>query len=141
MRYFTIILSAVLITMASCKKEKGFASTIELNEMTDTASILKYSGDFASGPFGTVSGKAEVYKKAAAIEVKLAGFNSSNGPALHVFISKEAMPINFIDLGALKSTTGNQVYSVSGMPDFMDYKYISIHCVAYNHLFGSALLQ
>jgi hypothetical protein len=51
------------------------------------------------------------------------------------------MPVNFIDLGALKSTIGNQVYNVVGMPDFMDYKYISIHCVAYNHLFGSALLQ
>jgi hypothetical protein len=51
------------------------------------------------------------------------------------------MPVNSIDLGALKSTTGNQVYSVVGMPDFLDYKYISIHCVDYNHLFGSALLQ
>jgi hypothetical protein len=88
-----------------------------------------------------VTGKAEIYKKATAIEVNLAGFNSSNGPALHVFISKEAMPVNSIDLGALKSTTGNQVYSVVGMPDFLDYKYISIHCVDYNHLFGSALLQ
>ena len=109
--------------------------------MTDTASVLKYSGDFVSEPYGTVTGKVEIYKKAIVIEVKLAGINSSNGPALHVFISKEAMPINFIDLGSLKSTTGNQVYSVSGMPDFMDYKYISIHCVAYKHLFGSALLQ
>ncbi|MEO7488091.1 MAG: hypothetical protein ABIU77_13360, partial [Ferruginibacter sp.] len=111
MRYFTIIFGAVLIAMASCKKEKGFAPTTELNEMTDTASVLKYSGDFTSGPYGTVTGKAEIYKKVTAIEVKLAGFNSSNGPALHVFISKEAMPVNFIDLGALKSTTGNQVYS------------------------------
>ena len=133
---FLICLSALII---SCKKDN--TATIALNEMTDTSAVLKYSGDFTSGPFGTVTGKAEIYKKATAIQVKLAGFNSSNGPALHVFISKEAMPVNFIDLGALKSTTGNQVYSVSGMPDFMDYKYILIHCVAYNHLFGSALLQ
>lgn len=133
---FLICLSSLII---SCKKNN--TPTIVLNEMTDTASVLKYSGDFTSGPYGTVTGKAEIYKKATTIEVKLAGFNSSNGPALHVFISNEAMPVNFIDLGALKSTTGNQVYSVLGMPDFMDYKYISIHCVAYNHLFGSALLQ
>ena len=131
-----ICLSSLII---SCKKNN--TPTIVLNEMADTASVLKYSGDFTSGTYGTVTGKAEIYKKTTAIEVKLAGFNSSNGPALHVFISKEAMPVNFIDLGALKSTTGNQVYPVSGMPDFTDYKYISIHCVAYNHLFGSALLQ
>ena len=133
---FLICLSSLII---SCKKNN--TPTVVLNEMTDTAAVLKYSGDFTLGPYGTVSGKAEIYKKATAIEVKLAGFNSSNGPALHVFISKEAMPVNFIDLGALKSTTGNQVYPVSVMPDFMDYEYILIHCVAYNHLFGSALLQ
>lgn len=109
----------------------------------DTSSIpgLIYRGDFTSGPFGTVTGKAEIYKTASNYDVKLANFNSSNGPALHVYLSKEAMPINFIDLGVLKSTAGNQVYSIAGMPDFTDYKYISIHCVAFNHLFGSALLK
>ena len=133
---FLIGLSSVII---SCKKNN--TPDIYLNEMTDTSAVLKYSGSFATGPYGTVTGMAEVYKKASMYEVKLANFNSSNGPALHVYISKEAMPINFIDLGALKSTIGNQVYSVPGMPDFRDYKYISIHCIDYNHLFGSALLQ
>lgn len=140
MRYLTVILCALLMAAVSCKKENG-ASTAELNEMTDTAAVLKYSGNFVSGPYGTVTGKAEIYNKGATFEIKLAGFNSTNGPDLHVFISKEAMPVSFIDLGALKSTTGNQVYAVTGMPDFMDYKYVSIHCVAFNHLFGSALLQ
>jgi hypothetical protein len=141
MRNTIFIVCALMIFVTSCKKETGFASTIPLNEMADTTAVLVYSGTFGSGPYGTVSGLAEVYKKAMTFEVRLAGFNSTNGPALHVFISKEAMPINFIDLGALKSTSGNQVYSVAGMPDFTDYKFISIHCVAYNHLFGSALLQ
>ena len=117
------------------------APTTNLNEVTDTTARLVYNGTFASGPFGTVSGEAEIYKKGMSFEVKLANFNATNGPALHVFISKEAMPVNFIDLGSLKSTMGNQVYTVNGMPDFAAYKYISIHCVAYNHLFGSALLK
>ena len=134
MRLLFILLICLSALIISCKKNN--TATIVLNEMTDTAAVLKYSGDFASGPYGTVTGKAEIYKKATAIEVKLAGFNSTNGPALHVFISKEVMPLNFIDLGALKSTTGNQIYSVLRIPDFMVYKYISIHCVAYNHLFG-----
>jgi len=135
--------------MASCKKEGQYAPTTVLNEMIDSMPgidssklpMLKYSGDFTSGPFGTVTGKAEVYKTGTTYDVKLANFNTNNGPALHVYISKEAMPVNYIDLGSLKSTAGNQVYSVTGMPDFMEYKYISIHCVAYNHLFGSALLK
>lgn len=135
----SIVLLSLTIFLFSCKKEK--TPTILLNEMADTAAILKYSGDFISGPYGTVTGRAEVYASATTVEVKLAEFNSSNGPALHVFISKEANPINFIDLGELRSTIGNQVYEVAGMPDFMEYKYISIHCVAFNHLFGAALLR
>ncbi len=132
----------IVVTIQSCKKDKdSFASTVTVNEMVDTTGMLKYSGSFTSGPFGTVTGKAEVYKNGAEYKVKLANFNTNNGPALHVYLSKEAMPINYIDLGVLKSTNGNQVYSVTGMPDFMEYKYISIHCVAYNHLFGSALIQ
>ena len=141
MRLVLIVLSSSIVAMSSCKKDSGFAPTVVLNEMTDTGSVLKYRGDFSAGPYGRVTGRAEIYEKSNGIELKLGSFNSTNGPALHVYISREAMPVNFIDLGALKSTAGNQVYSVSGTPDFMDYKYISIHCVAYNHLFGYALLK
>jgi Electron transfer DM13 len=141
MRLLIITLISVAV-IQSCKNDSdSFASTETVNEMVDTTGMLKYSGTFTSGPFGTVTGKAEVYKNGADYKVKLANFNTNNGPALHVYLSKEAMPINYIDLGVLKSTNGNQVYNVTGMPDFMDYKYISIHCVAYNHLFGSALIQ
>jgi hypothetical protein len=149
MRYTIIFLCVVALLITACKKEGQLAPTTVLDEMIDTTkgmdstamTSLQYSGDFTSGPFGTVTGKAEVYKTGTMYQVKLADFNTNNGPALHVYISKEAMPITYLDLGILKSTAGNQVYSVTGMPDFMEYKYISIHCVAYNHLFGSALLK
>ncbi|MFY7965041.1 MAG: DM13 domain-containing protein [Chitinophagaceae bacterium] len=130
----------LITTFISCKKET-LAPTNMVNEMVDSTAVLKYAGNFSSGPYGTVSGKAEIYKQVNQLSVKLSGFLSSNGPALHVYLSKEAMPINFIDLGVLKSTNGNQVYNISGTPDFTDYKYISIHCIDYNHLFGYALLN
>jgi hypothetical protein len=50
-------------------------------------------------------------------------------------------PVNFIDLGALKATGGNQLYEISATIDFTQYKYALIHCRQYNHLFGWALLQ
>lgn len=140
MRQFIFILFISIVSF-SCKKETD-APTAVLNEGVDTTiAVLKFAGTFMNGPYGAASGKAEVYKTGSKFEVKLADFMVNNGPALHVYISKEAMPINYIDAGELKSTNGNQVYSVSGMPDFSDYKYISIHCVAYNHLFGYALLK
>ena len=131
---------AVLFLITACKKETN-APTTTLNETVDTAAVLKFKGNFTNGPYGTVMGDAEVYKKGDVFTVRLTNFTSNNGPALHVYLSKEAMPVNYIDLGALKSTNGNQVYEVTGMPAFSDYKYVSIHCVAYNHLFGSALLK
>ena len=118
------------------------ASTATLNEGVDTTlAMLRFSGTFMSGPFGTASGMAEVYKTGSKYEVKLSGLMVNNDPALHVYISKVAMPISYIDGGELKSANGNQVYAINGMPDFADYKYISIHCVANNHLFGYALLN
>jgi hypothetical protein len=126
--------------LASCNKD-DLAPTDPINETVDTTALLKYSGNFESGPYGTTTGNAEVYASAKVAEVKLVNFNTSNGPDLHVFLSKEPMPINYIDLGSLKSTNGNQVYSIPGNPDLNLYKYISVHCVAYNHLFGYAKLN
>jgi nitrous oxide reductase accessory protein NosL len=130
----------ISVALASCKKD-DLAPTIPINETVDTIAMLKYSGSFESGPYGTTAGNAEVYTNATESEVKLVNFNSTNGPDLHVFLSKEPMPINFIDLGSLKSTNGNQVYSIPGNPELSEYKYISIHCVEYNHLFGYAKLN
>ena len=133
-----IILMSVILF--SCKKEEE-ASTVAINETVDTNAVLRYTGPFTSGPFGTVTGKAEVYELNAMFILKISDFNTSNGPALHVYLAKEAMPVNYIDLGSLKSTSGSQVYNIPAMPDFSQYKYISIHCVDFNHLFGSALIN
>lgn len=76
------------------------------------------------------------------VKIKTAIYlKASNGPDLKVYLSKELQPVNFINLGALKSVNGNQVYGVTGMPDIMEYKYALVHCQAFNHLFGSAELK
>jgi len=134
----TILLSGMIV-FSSCKK----ASTETLNEtlVMDTTAVLKFEGTFISGPYGTVSGLARVYLKKGNYTVALENFNSSNGPDLKVYISKERIPINFIKLSDLRSTNGNQLYDVPGTPDFTVYKYVLIHCEQYNHLFGSAELN
>ncbi len=128
------------ISIFSCKKQ-NMAPTGMLNEMIDTTATLQFAGSFVSGPYGTVMGTAEVYKQNNMYQVKLNNFNTSNGPALHVYLSREAMPVNYQDLGELRSTNGNQVYDITGMPNFSEFKFISIHCVDYNHLFGFAEIQ
>ncbi len=126
---------------SSCTKEN--TPTADLMEKPDSTAMLKFSGNFQNGPFGSNSrGKANIYLKDSILTLAFDSiFNISNGPALHVYLSKEVQPINFIDLGALKSTNGGQIYNIADMPDFMEYKYALVHCKAYDHLFSYAELK
>ena len=139
MKYFLIVslFSAMLTT--ACNKQAG-SSAGAINERVDTAALLvnnTMAGTFIS--YGqNVSGMAKLYVKEGKYSLALENFSTNNGPDLHVYLSKEIQPVNFIDLGKLKSTSGNQVYEISGNPDFTMYKFALIHCQQYNHLFGSA---
>ena len=139
MKRSLFLLITVLCILVSCVKEN--TPTIPLNDNVDTAANLKYKGNFMNGPYGTVSGMASVYRQNDSLVLALMNVSISNGPDLHVYLSKEVQPINFIDLGKLQSTNGNQLYTISGMPDFCQYKYALIHCKQFNHLFGSAELK
>ncbi len=128
--------SLITITL-SCKK----TSTQTLNEVVSISSTLKYSGSFVGQGGQNVSGKAEIYFENNKYVLKLANFQSSNGPDLKVYFSKASSPSDHISLGDLKSTNGNQVYEISGVPDFTLYHYVLIHCEKYNHRYGSAELM
>ncbi len=133
---FTI---ATIAFFSSCKK----ASTETLNQVinpADTSTILKYGGTFASGPSDTVTGLAKIYQKKGKYILALENFVTTNGPDLKVYLSKEKFPVNFIKLGNLQSTNGNQLYDIPGTPDFSNYRFALIHCEKYNHLYGYAEL-
>jgi hypothetical protein len=114
-------------------------------EMVDTSgssgSLLKYSGTFINGPYGSIMGKVKIYEKDSAYSLVLDSFTVNKGPDLHVYLSGEIQPVNFIDLGKLKSVSGTQVYAIPGTPDFTQFKYALVHCQQFNHLFGNANLQ
>lgn len=132
-----VLVTALLI--AGCTKK---ISTTPTNETVDTTTaVLKFQGNFQNGPYGTVSGMVMVYLTNGKYQLKLSNFSTTNGPDLKVYLSKETQPLNFIKLGDLKSTTGNQVYDIPGNPDLTQYKFALIHCEQYNHLFGSAQLM
>lgn len=122
---------------------KNGTSTTTLNERVDTVSAIAITqpGMFMSTSGHSVKGTARVYQKDNQLFLSLENFSSTNGPDLHVYLSKEMLPQNFIDLGKLKSISGNQVYDVPGMPDLNVYKYALIHCQQYNHLFGYTTIK
>src|SRR5689334_18918687 len=135
-----IITLIIAVALSSCAKDK--TPTIPLNNTVDTTlALAKYAGSFINGPYGSVSGIARIYLQNNQYKLALENVLISNGPDLHVYLSKELLPATFIDLGNLQSVAGNQVYPLPGSPDFSQYKYALIHCKQYNHLFGSAELR
>lgn len=140
MKNYSVIFGMLFFVFTACTKSNNTA-TIPLNEMLPPDSVLLVTGVFMNGPYGTVTGKAAVNIDNGVYTLSLEDVKISNGPDLHVYLSREIQPVNFIDLGKLKSTAGNQLYAISGMPDLAVYKYALIHCQQYNHLFGSAALR
>jgi len=136
----------ILITMLSvlfqgCIREN--TSTEDFMEMVEENSTLQYSGNFTKGPYGNnVNGKAEIYEKNGVYTLSFdQSFSISNGPDLYVYVSTEQQPTTFISLGKLKSVNGGQIYTFTSIPDLNTYKYVTVHCQQYNHLFSYALLQ
>lgn len=130
----------ITVALSSCVKEN--TPTIPLNNNIDTTTAMsRYMGTFMNGPYGSVTGAARIYFQNNSFILALEGVRISNGPDLHVYLSKETLPVNYIDLGSLQSVAGNQLYSIPGSPDFSQYKYALIHCQRFNHLFGSAELR
>jgi len=87
-----------------------------------------------------VAGMAKVILQNGKFSLLLENVVISNCPDLRVYLSKEVQPVNFLDLGKLKSVSGNQLYAITGTPDFKEYKFALVHCQLFNHLFGSTML-
>ncbi|WP_276502670.1 DM13 domain-containing protein [Terrimonas pollutisoli] len=139
MKQFIYFFACTVLFITGCKKET--TSTTPLNETPGTAAMAIDCGSFSNGPYGSVSGKAKIYKPGDNYELALENFSSSNGPDLKVYLSKEKQPVNFVNLGSLKSTSGNQVYPIPSSVNIKDYSFALIHCQQYNHLFGFAQLK
>lgn len=134
------VLISCSFLLIACLKENTPTNSVDTRVDTTTNTQSKL-GMFINGPYGTVSGNAKIYTLNNLHTLALENVLISNGPDLHVYISKELLPVNYIDLGKLQSTMGNQVYEIPGNPELAQYKYALIHCQRYNHLFGSAELK
>ncbi|MEJ7691551.1 DM13 domain-containing protein [Daejeonella sp.] len=132
-----ISLICIMAIMYGCDK----TSNVKLDEMISVDGTLKFAGTFKGVGSENVSGQAKIYLTNNIYMLKLENFSTSNGPDLKVYLSTASSPSEFISLGNLKSTNGNQVYEISGTPDFTKHKFVLIHCERFKHLFGSAELM
>ena len=135
--YLFAVLSLFIFGSYACKK----TSTDTLNQVVAATAVLKFQGALSGAGSYTVSGQAKIFLENGRYSLALENFSSSNGPDLKVYLSQGATPTNFIKLGDLKSTNGNQVYDIAGSPDFTKYTHALIHCERFNAVFGRAELK
>jgi Electron transfer DM13 len=131
------IITLLAIVLFSCKKKENTPATDPVNP---NATVL-VKGNFAGNMSYTVSGTAEIVNDNNQKRLVLKGFSTNNGPDLKVYLATTTQAGNLINLGALKSTSGQQVYDISGMPDFAQHKFVLIWCQQFSVLFGSAELK
>jgi DNA-binding beta-propeller fold protein YncE len=135
MRIF-LILSVVLFATA-CKK----SSTDAVNDVFDpNTATLVASGSFQSNAH-PVSGTAKIYTSPSGNKLYLQNFSTDNGPDLKVYLSKDISANDFLDLGKIKSTNGNQLYDLPAIPNLNTYKYVLIWCKQFSVLFGNATMN
>jgi hypothetical protein len=135
--YVYVIMVVSGLCMVGCTKENALPETLS-NRVDMATAIVKAKADFSNGPFGTVSGNAKIYKDSTGLIVGLENFMASAGPDLKVYLSLELDPVNFVNLGSLRSTSGSQTYLCPAGTDITKYKFVLIYCQQYKHLFGAA---
>lgn len=107
------------------------------------AGLVIASAKIVHGNFGgdKADGDAMVFDDNGKWNLFLSNFVSAGGPDLHVYLATDSAASVFIDLGKLKSTTGNQTYAISGNPSLSTYKYVIIWCKQYGIYFGGGELK
>ena len=132
---------SISVWLMACSKESPLTEVPARDNIDTTNGVVKYNGTFISAPGESASGTALILLKNGVYSVALSNMKVGGGPDLRVYLSKQLQPVDFIELGKLKSTNGDQVYPVANNVDFTTYKYALIYCKQYAVLFGSAELK
>ena len=136
---YVITLFLIAYIFVSCREEN--TPVVPLNEMTVVNGVVKNTGVVMDGNKRKASGKVSIVTNGTVTQLVFENLSVENGPNLYVYLSQEIDPKDFVDLGLLRSTKGNQVYNVPGNVNASTYKYALIYCKRYSYLYGVAELK
>ncbi len=128
--------------------ESDLAPEDERELSTETARVL------ASGSFGTIDalhwgrGTATIYEFDDRRILRFEGFSSARGGDVRVYLSRDPQPrsalelgTDFINLGRLKGTIGNQNYILPENQDLSVYQSAVVYCRQFELVITSARLR
>lgn len=104
---------------------------------------VELSGGFQGAGDGihNASGKATVlYLEDGSSVLRLENFRVTNGPDLYVYLSTDKNASDYVDLGRLKASSGNQNYELPANVDLSKYDNVIIWCKSFSVYFGGAEL-
>jgi hypothetical protein len=153
---------AELAQMPAEELEKMEAKALEMAaEMPDKAmeepmpaasdnSTIVAQGQFQdAGSFHKGSGSATIYQLPDGQHIlRFENFSATNGPDLHVLLSKHPAPTNraevgpdYIDLGSLKGNIGNQNYDIPADVHISEYQSVVVYCLPFHVVFATSTLR
>lgn len=97
----------------------------------------------------TATGTATIYQLPDNARVlRLENFKVTNGPGLHLYMTRNPRPVeskdigvDYIDLGPLQANVGNQNYTVPTEVDLSGYRGLVIYSAPFNMIFSIAELR
>ena len=142
-----VIVAAIAIAIGIYTISPLFISATVNEPLPATTSIpaeKPLSGIFMSvgDGFHHVAGSVKVVSlKDGSKILRLDNFESTNGPNVHVYLSTDKRPTDYVDLGKLKANNGDQNYNIPIGTDITRHNIVLIWCKDFSVLFGSAALM
>lgn len=139
----TFLLSSILF-LTACSS----TPTTTLDDVKDVEAVVIREGTFEDADASHQgSGDLKVLEKGDELTVRFENFESTNGPDLKVILVEKIEGTNRnsignkLELGALKSTNGNQNYTVPAGTDLSNYTGVMIYCKQFGVVFSRAAFK
>ena len=136
----------ISLVMTSVDQEVA-AGGLAISDSSDWLEIA--NGSFVGADsFHQGSGRVSVYEQGDDRILRLEDFSVTNGPDLHLILTKHPAPSDpsdvgedYLDLGSLKGNVGSQNYEIPAGFDLSEYKGVVIYCVPFHVVFATATLS
>ena len=132
-------------TMVKASKENTSASEAM---PTGSASVVARGTFRGSDDFHRGEGTATLYRVGQDVVLRLDPFKVTNGPDLHVILTKNAAPKSrpdvdegYVEVTKLKGNIGSQNYALPQGLRLGDYHAVVIYCKPFHVVFATATLQ
>ncbi|MGQ0376612.1 MAG: DM13 domain-containing protein [Nitrososphaerota archaeon] len=133
----------IVLILNEAKKYDTFSSEgmEELVSNTQSNNELKFLqiGEIQGLKGNDAEGKVYVIEAGDSIFLRFEKFSVTNGPDLHVFLTKSGDVSTGVDIGALKANRGDQNYEITGI-DTNEYSIVIISSDIFENYYASAKL-